>query len=294
MTNPVDSSGNVAVDFVWGNFPLQPDDVRQTSPSQTTTAGGDQNVGWTYVSTKPSAKLAENNISVTLNQLTQTVAPDNHIIAYQGWDSYPATDGKVSTAVTAPAWSPIGYSIGSGVPTTSDTVIVPDIMNLSYKGAIEALHYAGLDVGTVTFATSANDVATLSNVALTSNVVTLTTAADHGFLVGESVVIAALVNGSGSASADASVNGTYTITAVPSSTTFRFAKTASNITTHTVSAGTATVTKVANASNSGLVVAQGTATGTSTTKGSSVNFTVERYQDASTPGIAGSSGYVAG
>ena len=28
MTNPVDSLGNVKVDFVWGNMPLQPDDAR--------------------------------------------------------------------------------------------------------------------------------------------------------------------------------------------------------------------------------------------------------------------------
>jgi hypothetical protein len=30
MTNPVDSSGNVKVDFVWGNMPLQPDDARDS------------------------------------------------------------------------------------------------------------------------------------------------------------------------------------------------------------------------------------------------------------------------
>jgi hypothetical protein len=30
MANPVDSKGNVQVDFVWGNFPLQPDDARDS------------------------------------------------------------------------------------------------------------------------------------------------------------------------------------------------------------------------------------------------------------------------
>ena len=28
MSNPVDDGGNVKVDFVWGNMPMQPDDER--------------------------------------------------------------------------------------------------------------------------------------------------------------------------------------------------------------------------------------------------------------------------
>ena len=52
--NLVDSSGNVVVDFVWGNFPLQPNDVR-----------------------------LENGGTVLAPAL------DNHNIAYQGWSGYP-------------------------------------------------------------------------------------------------------------------------------------------------------------------------------------------------------------
>jgi hypothetical protein len=52
--NLIDSSGNVAVDFVWGNFPLQPNDVR-----------------------------IENGGTV----LDPTL--DNHEIAYEGWNGYP-------------------------------------------------------------------------------------------------------------------------------------------------------------------------------------------------------------
>jgi hypothetical protein len=52
--NLIDSSGNVAIDFVWGNLPLQPNDVRLES-------GG------------------------------TVLAPalDNHEIAYQNWNGYP-------------------------------------------------------------------------------------------------------------------------------------------------------------------------------------------------------------
>lgn len=65
------------------------------------------------------------------------------------------------------------------------------------------------------------DTATISNVALTSNVATITTSAAHGFTVGQQVTIAGLTT--------TALNGTYTITAVPSTTTFTFAKTNNNI-----------------------------------------------------------------
>jgi hypothetical protein len=52
--NLLDSAGNVAVDFVWGNFPLQPNDVR-----------------------------VENGGSLLVASL------DNHKIAYENWNGYP-------------------------------------------------------------------------------------------------------------------------------------------------------------------------------------------------------------
>jgi len=71
----------------------------------------------------------------------------------------------------------------------------------------------------------------VNNKALTSNVATLTTAAAHGFEVGDTVVVAGV---------DATFNGTFTVTAV-TSTTFAYAKTASNVTSAAVSpTGTAT------------------------------------------------------
>jgi hypothetical protein len=70
---------------------------------------------------------------------------------------------------------------------------------------------------------------TVANKALTSNVATLTTSAAHGFAVGGTVVIAGV---------DATFNGTYTIATVPTTTTFTYAKTASNVTS---TAGSGTV-----------------------------------------------------
>jgi hypothetical protein len=52
--NLLDTAGNVAVDFVWGNFPLQPNDVREEN-------GGE---------------LLDADL-------------DNHSIAYEGWSGFP-------------------------------------------------------------------------------------------------------------------------------------------------------------------------------------------------------------
>lgn len=74
--------------------------------------------------------------------------------------------------------------------------------------------------------------ATVSNVELSSNVATITTSAAHNFAAGDTVVVADLTN--------TDLNGTFTIVSVPTTTTFTYAKTASNITS-TADTGTADV-----------------------------------------------------
>jgi hypothetical protein len=67
---------------------------------------------------------------------------------------------------------------------------------------------------------------TITNKALTDNVATLTTGTAHGISVGAKAVITGV---------DATFNGTYYVTAVPTTTTFRYAKTATNVTSAAVS-----------------------------------------------------------
>jgi hypothetical protein len=67
---------------------------------------------------------------------------------------------------------------------------------------------------------------TITNKALTSNIATLTTGTAHGFEVGQSVTVSTV---------DSTFNGTYTITAVPTTTTFRYAKTATDVASTAVS-----------------------------------------------------------
>jgi hypothetical protein len=67
---------------------------------------------------------------------------------------------------------------------------------------------------------------TITNKALTDNVATLTTGTAHGISVGAKAVITGV---------DATFNGTYYVTAVPTPTTFSYAKTATNVTSAAVS-----------------------------------------------------------
>jgi hypothetical protein len=73
--------------------------------------------------------------------------------------------------------------------------------------------------------------ASISNKELTSNVATLTTSTDHGFESGDSVTVTGV---------DGTFDGTYTILATPTSTTFTYAKTAADVAT-SAATGTATV-----------------------------------------------------
>ena len=74
---------------------------------------------------------------------------------------------------------------------------------------------------------------TITNVALTSNVVTITTGVAHGLGTGQVVTVAATTN--------TAVNGTYTIASTPTTTTFTYSLTASNITS-VADTGTVTFT----------------------------------------------------
>jgi hypothetical protein len=75
--NLVDTSGNVAVDFVWGNFPMQPNDDRTDGTAVSVVAAdASQNKSWTGYSVYPSARL--------------NASYDSHAIAEAEWANYPS------------------------------------------------------------------------------------------------------------------------------------------------------------------------------------------------------------
>ena len=120
---------------------------------------------------------------------------------------------------------------GAGTSLETSTLSVAD--PLIFVGSGNTTD--AVDLGLI--AEYANSVSTItkavSNKALTSNVATLTTSTTHGFAVGDIVVVG---------SVDATFNGTYVVKAVPTTTTFTYDKTASNVTSAAVSpAGSAEV-----------------------------------------------------
>jgi len=115
--NLLDSSGEVAIDFVWGNLPMQPNDVRPDSAGATYTVDS-------YVRT--AGRLDP--------------ALDNHIIALSGWGGYPLF---------------VENSAGEDVAGDTDYVLVPSVLGLTTALATDAMKDASLVPTTATAATNA-------------------------------------------------------------------------------------------------------------------------------------------
>jgi hypothetical protein len=96
------------------------------------------------------------------------------------------------------------------------------LRSIRYSNTDAVLSLDGHDVDKV----FARITVSINNKALTSNVATLTTVDAHGLAVGMQIVITGV---------DATFNGEYRVTGVPTSTTFTYAKTASNVTSTEVS-----------------------------------------------------------
>jgi hypothetical protein len=122
---------------------------------------------------------------------------------------------------------------GSGTTVTTANLAVDAPIIFSGTGNTDDVIDLG-QVGEFTVA-RANIVASVNNKALTANIATLTTAANHGFSVGQVVVITDV---------GAPFDGTFTISGVPSATTFTYSKESTNVSSTAVSpVGTATVTR---------------------------------------------------
>ena len=110
-----------------------------------------------------------------------------------------------------------GLSITDSYPVASETAMLELIVergDLAIRSDINKTFIFAYDEFEVT------------NKALTSNVATLTTLTDHNLSNGDTVVISGV---------DATFNGTYTVTATPTTSTFRYTKNASNVVSTAVS-----------------------------------------------------------
>ena len=181
----LDSSGNVAVDYVWGNFAPQPNDERADgTPTITTTVGGDQNVAWTYYSKIASARL--------------NPALGDHSDMETEWSGFPAfTSNDAGEKLAGVAY-----------------IAVPSVVGLTTALALDALKDAGYEAANITTATAATNAAsTITAVSRTGTTATITsTGAGAKYPVGTKITVADLV------APDTALNGTWTVTAVATDT----------------------------------------------------------------------------
>ena len=201
--NLIDSSGNVAVDYVWGNFPAQPNDERADgTPTITATSNASQNKSWTSYSTIASARL---NPALGNNADIET--------EWSGFPSFTANSvGKKSGGV---------YYIS-----------VPNVLGLTTALALDALKDAGYEAANITTATAATNAgATITAAARTagSAVISLT-CASHGFVAGNKVTVSDVSGGDG-------VNGVWTVLAVTSANVFTVTGTVTTVQALTSLAG---------------------------------------------------------
>jgi len=83
----VDSSGRQAVDFVWGNVPMHPNDDR--AATVTNTGGSTGDYGWSQTTNVASARL--------------NPALDNHVNVESGWAGYPAYTPAIGNFIVTEA-----------------------------------------------------------------------------------------------------------------------------------------------------------------------------------------------
>lgn len=123
----LDTSGNVKVDFVWGPFPMQPDDERTGSATQF--GGEDGDYGWSATTMVKSTALNK--------------ALSFHSIAENNWNGYPD-------------YTPVAPYLD-----TTDQAAIPNVVGALEAAATSTLTTAGFVKGAVTTtgvgATTVND-----------------------------------------------------------------------------------------------------------------------------------------
>ena len=108
-----DSSGQQAVDFVWGNFPMQPNDDRAAAVTPANIGGSTGDYAWAA-----TTRVAADRLDAAL---------DNHANAEAGWSGYPAfTPGAGNFIVTEAS--------GNGTTVTyrsQNKLAVGDVVNIT-------------------------------------------------------------------------------------------------------------------------------------------------------------------
>lgn len=214
---PLDSAGNLQVDFVWGNFAPQPNDVR--------TVASDTNVS-------TSSATAADLVDATKKRIVP--GKDNHDNTLAGWNGYPSFTGNDYGSYSR-------ATNGTAVTNTQQytytpQVTVPKVDGLTDVNAKDALRdngSTGTLTGTVLAAGSSAggrvQVIEAARATGVAGTVTLKGTA-HGFTTGDYVAVYGLT------STVAPLNGVYgPITASTDTFTFAHTNTVSGVITNVTS-----------------------------------------------------------
>jgi hypothetical protein len=236
-----DTSGQQAVDFVWGNFPMQPNTDRAAAITPANIGGGAGDYSWSA-----TTRVASDRLNPALS---------NHAVAEAAYAGYPGFTGNDDGAYV----SGVAY------------IVVPSVLGDTTAVALDELKDAGYEAANITTATAATNAAiSVTAAARTAGSTTATltaTGAGAAFPVGTKITVASL------ADTGAPLNGTYTVTA-NATNTVSFVSSASTVLALTgLAAGT--VVGVA-----GTIKSQSVAAGTASVA-STATITVTPYATAS-------------
>jgi hypothetical protein len=177
--NLLDTAGEVAIDFVYGNLPIQPNDARPNAASATLS---------TTVYTRVAGRLDP--------------AADSHINALSGWNGYPQYTPNTT---------------GEDVAGSVDYILVPDVRGFTTALAEDAMKDASLTVTTA--AAAVNAVSTITAVSRTGTTATITSSGSGAkYPVGTKITVASLaapdtaLNGEFTVTAVATNTVSYTTT----------------------------------------------------------------------------------
>ena len=129
-----DDLGNSRIDFVWGNFPMQPNRNDNNSARWGMSPyPGDGEADW-YLNPDAQATRTENGLVGISNQLQ---ALDSHVIAMRHWANYPNFSEDTGNTLTVDWWDVvpayqypniIGLSLDDAVKQLKECGVAPELL----------------------------------------------------------------------------------------------------------------------------------------------------------------------
>jgi hypothetical protein len=255
--NLTDSAGKLQIDFVWGNLPKHPNDVRADgTPTATETYGASQNGQWTTKSTIASARLNASlgdhsdieaewanfpaYIEAAGNYMVTAASGNGTTVTYTSQNELAAGDVVNITGLTASA-----YNLSSATVASANKLQFT-VTNSANAGLITGQWYGKVEKTTARSAADGAGIPyiVVPNVLGATTAVALDTLKDAGYEAANITTATAATNAAGVVTAAARTAGSTTVTITDASHGF---VTGNKVTISDVDAsvnGTYTITKL--------------------------------------------------